>query len=92
LSEQHSEPDETVIKRVAWLRQQIEQANHAYYVLDNPSVTDPMGRLDDRLRALEAAHPELVTPDRRPSASRRARRAFGSIQHASRCSAWQRLR
>src|ERR687883_1360031 len=50
--------------RAAALRQQIEAANHAYYVLDSPSLGDgEYDRLMQELRALEAAHPELVTPE-----------------------------
>src|ERR687883_1571687 len=50
--------------RAAALRQQIEAANYAYYVLDSPSMADAeYDRLMQELRALEAAHPELVTPE-----------------------------
>src|SRR5918912_2531186 len=46
------------------LRRQIEAANHAYYVLDSPSMADSeYDRLMQKLRALEADHPELVTPE-----------------------------
>jgi DNA ligase (NAD+) len=51
-------------ERAAWLRRQIEDANYAYHVLDQPTVTD--AEYDAwlvELRALEADHPELVTPD-----------------------------
>jgi len=50
--------------RVARLREQIAEHNHRYYVLDEPVVTD--AEYDAQLRelqALEAQHPELVTPD-----------------------------
>ena len=44
--------------------QQIERANHAYYVLDAPEISDAeYDRLFRELQALEAAHPELRTPD-----------------------------
>jgi DNA ligase (NAD+) len=46
------------------LRERIEAANHRYYVLDDPSITD--AEFDALLRELidlEAAHPELRTPD-----------------------------
>ena len=46
------------------LRAAIEQANHAYYVLDAPVMPDAeYDRLFRRLQDLEAAHPELRTPD-----------------------------
>jgi DNA ligase (NAD+) len=50
--------------RAAELRESIEQANHEYYVLDAPSRSDAeYDRLFRELRELEAAHPELRTPD-----------------------------
>src|SRR5918912_1090363 len=58
------DPEQTPEVRAAALRQQIEAANHAYYVLDNPSMADAeYDRLMQELRALETAHPELVTPE-----------------------------
>jgi DNA ligase (NAD+) len=50
--------------RAAELRAQLTEHGHRYYVLDDPSVTDDVyDALLDELRAIEAAHPELVTPD-----------------------------
>ncbi len=50
--------------RAAELRREIEHHNHRYYVLDDPEVgDDAYDRLLDELRALEAEHPELLTPD-----------------------------
>ena len=47
--------------RAAELREQIERANHVYYVLDAPTLSDAeYDRLFRELRALEAVHPELV--------------------------------
>jgi DNA ligase (NAD+) len=52
------------LARATALRQEIERHNHAYYVLDQPTVPDAeYDRLFRELQALEAAHPELVTPD-----------------------------
>jgi DNA ligase (NAD+) len=46
------------------LRERIRAADHAYYVLDQPVLADPeYDRLMRELQALEAEHPELVTPD-----------------------------
>ncbi|MDY0106568.1 MAG: NAD-dependent DNA ligase LigA [Giesbergeria sp.] len=46
------------------LRKQINRWAHEYYVQDAPSVPDAeYDRAFQRLQALEAAHPELVTPD-----------------------------
>lgn len=50
--------------RAAWLRDQLERANYAYYVLDQPELPDAeYDRLFAELQALEAAHPDLVTPE-----------------------------
>jgi DNA ligase (NAD+) len=46
------------------LRQEIERHNHAYYVLDQPTIPDAeYDRLFRELQALEAAHPQLISPD-----------------------------
>jgi DNA ligase (NAD+) len=53
-----------VRSRVDILRREIEQHNYNYYVLDQPTIPDAeYDRLYRELQALEAAHPELVTPD-----------------------------
>jgi len=50
--------------RAAQLRAQIAQHDYRYYVLDDPLISDgEYDRLMQELRALEAAHPELVTSD-----------------------------
>jgi DNA ligase (NAD+) len=46
------------------LRTEIDEHNYAYYVLDNPTVSDAeYDRLLRRLQELEAANPGLITPD-----------------------------
>lgn len=46
------------------LREQINHHNYLYYVLDTPELPDSeYDRLMRELQALEAAHPEWVTPD-----------------------------
>ena len=46
------------------LREQINRANHLYYVLDAPEISDAeYDRLMRRLEEIEAAHSALVTPD-----------------------------
>lgn len=53
-----------VLARVHALRQEIERHNHAYYVLDAPTIPDAeYDRLFRELQSLEAEHPELVSPD-----------------------------
>ncbi len=50
--------------RAAELRRILERANHAYYVLDKPEMSDAeYDRLFRELQALEAAHPALRAPD-----------------------------
>ncbi len=50
--------------RAAELREQIEHANHLYYVLDAPTLSDQeWDRLFHELKRLEEEHPELRTPD-----------------------------
>ncbi len=51
-------------ERAAWLREQIDRANHAYYVLDAPQISDAeYDRLFRELQQLEADHPALRSPD-----------------------------
>ncbi len=53
-----------VATRAAELRQQLHHHGHQYYVLDTPTIPDAeYDRLFKELQALEAAHPELHTPD-----------------------------
>src|SRR5215213_7237741 len=50
--------------RVEELRAQIDYHNYRYYVLDEPEISDAeYDQLMRELRALEEAHPELVTPE-----------------------------
>jgi DNA ligase (NAD+) len=51
-------------ERARDLRDRIRAADHAYYVLDRPILSDPeYDRLMRELAELEAAHPELATDD-----------------------------
>ena len=83
-------PDDSVIRRVGELREQLNYHNHRYYVLDDPVISDyEYDRLFQELKELEEQYTELVTPIRprivlaaiRPTASCR-----WSI--ATPCSAW----
>jgi DNA ligase (NAD+) len=50
--------------RAAELREQLHHHGYRYYVLDDPEIgDDEYDALLDELRALEAEHPELLTPD-----------------------------
>lgn len=74
---------QTAAERIAELRSEIDAHNYRYYVLDEPSVPDAeYDRLFNELKALEAEHPELVTPE---SPTQRvggaALAAFGQVRH-----------
>ena len=50
--------------RAAALREQLHHHAHRYYTLDDPEIPDAeYDRLFRELQALEAQHPELLTPD-----------------------------
>ncbi len=66
------------------LRSQLHDHAHRYYVLDEPQIPDAeYDRLFQALQTLEAAHPELITPD---SPTQRVGGkpldAFTSVRHA----------
>jgi DNA ligase (NAD+) len=76
----------TVASRAAALRKAIDAHNHAYYVVDRPTVSDAeYDALYRELAALEAEHPSLVTPD---SPTQRVggapRSEFAPVRHAVR--------
>ena len=53
-----------VEQRIEELRKEIRYHDYRYYVLDSPVISDAeYDRLMRELQELEAAHPELVTPD-----------------------------
>ena len=55
---------ENLQKEAAQLRQEIHYHNYRYHVLDAPEISDAeFDQLLLRLKKIEAAHPELVTPD-----------------------------
>jgi DNA ligase (NAD+) len=57
-------PSDTERQRAAELRQLLQQAAHAYYVLDAPLMEDPVyDRLYRELLELEGSFPELLSPD-----------------------------
>ena len=56
--------EESAAARAEALRSRISAAEHAYYVLDRPVLSDAeYDRLMRELCELEAKHPELATPD-----------------------------
>ena len=70
--------------RVAELRRLIDDANHAYHVLDEPRIPDAeYDALMRELEALEAEHPGLASedsPTRRVGAAPSAK--FAQVRHA----------
>ena len=69
--------------RAVTLRKELQRHNYLYHVLDAPEVADvEFDALLRELRALELAHPELVTPEsptQRVGAAPLA--AFGEVRH-----------
>jgi len=70
-------------ERTAELRQLLQRAAHAYYVLDAPVMEDPVyDRLYRELLELEGTFPELLSPD---SPTQRVggqpAEGFGSVEH-----------
>ena len=56
--------DRAVESQIDELRETIRHHEHLYYVLDAPELPDAeFDRLMQELKRLEAAHPELITPD-----------------------------
>ena len=79
-----SPPDADVRRRIDALRAELARHDHAYYVLDAPTVPDAeYDRLFVELQRLEAEHPEFDSPD---SPTRRVggqpADAFGEVVHA----------
>jgi DNA ligase (NAD+) len=76
-------PGKQAAARAAELKQTLERYNYRYHALDDPEVPDAeYDRLMVELRALETAHPQLLTPDsptQRVGAAPVA--AFGSVRH-----------
>jgi DNA ligase (NAD+) len=59
-----ADPPAEAVRRADELRRTLNDASHAYYVLDAPEIPDAeYDRLLLELRRIEATHPQLVTPD-----------------------------
>src|SRR5580692_8358528 len=56
--------DSAAARKIEKLRDQLRRHEHLYYVLDAPEISDAQyDALMNELKRLEAAHPELLTPD-----------------------------
>lgn len=79
-----SQPDPKLLEEISQLRAELDEANHRYYVLDEPALTDAdYDRKLQRLKQLEADNPSLISPD---SPTQRVGAApaegFPSVAHA----------
>ncbi len=55
---------EDIARKIEELRRTLRHHEHLYYVLDQPEISDAeYDELMGKLKALEAQHPDLVTPD-----------------------------
>lgn len=74
----------TAAERAAELRDLLNHHGHLYYVLDAPELPDAeYDRLFRELQALEAQHPELLTPDSPTQrVGGKALDLFASVRHA----------
>src|SRR3989440_10265645 len=74
----------SVKKEIENLREKLRYHEYQYYVLDDPEISDAAyDRMMNRLKELEAAHPELVTPDSPTVRVGGAPRdGFQKVQHA----------
>ncbi len=72
-----------VAQQIQQLREQLQQASYAYYVLDQPLMEDEVyDRLYRQLQDLENQHPGLVTPDSPTQrVGERPASQFNSIPH-----------
>jgi DNA ligase (NAD+) len=73
-----------VKKEIEELRENLRYHEYRYYVLDDPEISDAAyDRLMNRLKELEDAHPELVTPDSLTVRVGGApREGFSTVRHA----------
>src|SRR5277367_5132351 len=74
-----------ITKKIEALREQIRHHEYRYYALDDPEISDAeFDKLMQQLKDLEAAHPELITPD---SPTQRVggkpREGFLKVRHSS---------
>jgi DNA ligase (NAD+) len=54
----------SIKKEIEGLREKLRHHEYRYYVLDDPEISDAAyDKLMERLKGIEAAHPELITPD-----------------------------
>ncbi|WP_204138659.1 NAD-dependent DNA ligase LigA [Halomicronema sp. CCY15110] len=74
---------DAVAQQIQQLREQVQKASYAYYVLDQPVMEDAVyDRLYRQLQDLETQHPDLVTPDSSTQrVGERPASQFHSVRH-----------
>ena len=77
--------EKKIAEEIEDLREKLHHHEYLYYVLDQPEVSDTeYDRMMRRLQALEAEHPELVTPDSPTQrVGGKAREGFVKVRHSS---------
>ena len=64
IKEKSVSSQDKIKKEIDKLREQLNEHNYRYYVLDNPVISDAeYDELFEKLKKLEVKHPELITPD-----------------------------
>src|SRR5580704_3862969 len=78
-------PTRKVEAEIEELREKLHHHEHLYYVLDRPEISDAeYDRLMRRLQAMEAEHPDLITPDSPTQrVGGKAREGFVKVRHSS---------
>src|SRR5580704_234195 len=78
-------PTRKVEAEIEELREKLHHHEHLYYVLDRPEISDAeYDRMMRRLQAMEAEHPDLVTPDSPTQrVGGKAREGFVKVRHSS---------
>jgi DNA ligase (NAD+) len=78
-------PTKTVEAELEDLREKLHHHEYLYHVLDQPEISDAeYDRMMRRLKELETAHPDLVTPDSPTQrVGGKAREGFVKVRHSS---------
>jgi DNA ligase (NAD+) len=81
----HHGDEEALLARLEFLRVRLREADHAYYGLDSPTISDAeYDNLMRELRAIESEHPELITSDSPTQrVSGEATAGFTKVRHAT---------
>jgi len=77
--------EKKIEEEIEELREKLHHHEHLYYVLDRPGISDAeYDRMMRRLQAMEAEHPDLVTPDSPTQrVGGKAREGFVKVRHTS---------